>query len=98
MVVTHFTSVQESLEVFGGYETSFVHPEMIDDTILNCTKQTKNRKNRFFIQGEPKVMMFEAASHTSMEDAEMQADALIKDLEENNFMLRQNYNGADIEK
>jgi hypothetical protein len=23
--------------------------------------------------------------HTSMEDAEMQADALIKDLEENNF-------------
>jgi hypothetical protein len=30
-------------------------------------------------------MMFEAASHTSMEDAEIQADALIKDLEENNF-------------
>jgi hypothetical protein len=30
-------------------------------------------------------MMFEVASHTSMEDAEMQADALIKDLEENNF-------------
>jgi hypothetical protein len=34
-----------------------------------------------------------------MEDAEIQADALIKDLEENNFvMLRQKLYGADIEK
>jgi hypothetical protein len=58
---------------------------------LIVPKQTKKSSKTGFIQGEPKVMTFEAASHTSMEDAEMQADALIKDLEENNFMLRQNY-------
>jgi polyribonucleotide nucleotidyltransferase len=57
---------------------------MIDDTILDCTKKNREQsKNRFFLQGEPKaIMMFEP---DAMEDTERQADALIKDLQDNNF-------------
>ncbi|MEO8254016.1 MAG: FAD-binding oxidoreductase, partial [Flavobacterium sp.] len=73
MVVTHFESIQESLEaVMIAMKHHLYTCEMIDDTILNCTKNNKEQsKNRFFIQGEPKaIMMFEVASHSSMEDAE----------------------------
>ncbi|MES2239330.1 MAG: FAD-linked oxidase C-terminal domain-containing protein [Bacteroidota bacterium] len=102
MVVTHFTSIQESLEaVMIAMKHHLYTCEMIDDTILDCTKTNKEQsKNRFFIQGEPKaIMMFELASYISMEDAEKQADALIKDLEDNNFgYASPKLYGADIEK
>jgi len=102
MVVTHFTSVQESLEaVMIAMKHHLYTCEMIDDTILDSTKTNKEQsKNRFFIQGEPKaIMMFEVASHASMEDAEMQANALIKDLEANHFgYASPKLYGADIEK
>lgn len=102
MVVTHFTSIQESLEaVLVAMKHHLYTCEMIDDTILDCTKTNKEQsKNRFFIEGEPKaIMLFEVASHISMEDAEEQANALIKDLEENNFgYASPKLYGADIDK
>jgi hypothetical protein len=56
--------------------------EMMDDTILNCTKTNREQVKIDFIQGEPKaVIMMEVASYVGMEDAEKQADALIADLE-----------------
>lgn len=102
MVVTHFTTIQESLEaVMIAMKHHLYTCEMIDDTILDCTKHNKEQsKNRFFIQGEPKaIMMFEVASHISMEEAEKQAEALIKDLEDNNFGYASvKLYGADVEK
>jgi len=102
MVVTHFTTIQESLEaVMIAMKHHLYTCEMIDDTILDCTKHNKEQsKNRFFIQGEPKaIMMFEVASHISMEEAEEQAEALIKDLEDNNFGYASvKLYGADVEK
>ncbi|OAB29391.1 hypothetical protein SAMN05444395_11915 [Flavobacterium fryxellicola] len=102
MVVAHFHSVQESLEaVVTAMKHHLYTCEMMDDTILDCTKTNREQaKNRFFIQGEPKaVIMLEVASHLSMEDAEVQANALIADLESNNFgyALPKIY-GADIDK
>ena len=74
--------------------------EMMDDTILNCTKTNREQaKNRFFIQGEPKaIIMLEVAADT-IEDAERQAEALIDDLKQNNFgyALPKLY-GEDIDK
>ncbi|MEY4084784.1 MAG: hypothetical protein RL074_571, partial [Bacteroidota bacterium] len=74
--------------------------EMMDDTILNCTKTNREQaKNSFFIQGDPKaIIMLEVASD-SLEEAERQADALIADLEKNNFgyALPKLY-GQDIDK
>jgi FAD/FMN-containing dehydrogenase/Fe-S oxidoreductase len=102
MVVAHFHTIQESLEaVVTAMKHHLYTCEMMDDTILNCTKTNREQaKNRFFIVGEPKaVIMLELGSHVSMEDAEFQADALIKDLEENNFgyALPKIY-GSDIDK
>ena len=102
MVVTHFDTIQESLEaVMIAMKHHLYTCEMIDDTILDCTKTNKEQsKNRFFLQGEPKaIMMFELASYISMEEAEKQADALIKDLEDNHFGYASvKLYGADIEK
>jgi FAD/FMN-containing dehydrogenase/Fe-S oxidoreductase len=102
MVVAHFHSIQESLEaVVTAMKHHLYTCEMMDDTILNCTKTNREQaKNRFFIQGDPKaVIMMEVASYVSMEDAEQQANALIADLENNNFgyALPKIY-GADIDK
>ncbi|KFF09705.1 FAD-binding and (Fe-S)-binding domain-containing protein [Flavobacterium hydatis] len=102
MVVAHFHTIQESLEaVVTAMKHHLYTCEMMDDTILDCTKTNREQaKNRFFIVGEPKaVIMLEVGSHISMEDAELQADALIKDLEENNFgyALPKIY-GSDIDK
>ncbi len=101
MVVAHFHTIQESLEaVVTAMKHHLYTCEMMDDTILNCTKTNREQaKNRFFIQGEPKaVIMLEVASDT-MEDAERQANALISDLEKNNFgyALPKIY-GTDIDK
>jgi FAD/FMN-containing dehydrogenase/Fe-S oxidoreductase len=102
MVVAHFHSIQESLEaVVTAMKHHLYTCEMMDDTILNCTKTNREQaKNRFFIQGEPKaVIMMEVASYVSMEDAEKQANALISDLKNNNFgyALPKIY-GSDIDK
>lgn len=102
MVVAHFTSIQESLEaVMIAMKHHLYTCEMMDDTILNCTKTNREQaKNRFFIVGEPKaVMMLEVGSYQSMEEAEKQADALVADLERNNFgyALPKIY-GSDIDK
>lgn len=102
MVVTHFTSIQESLEaVMIAMKHHLYTCEMIDDTILDCTKTNKEQsKNRFFIVGEPKaIMLFEVASHQSLEEAENQANALIKDLDDHHFgYASPKLYGADIDK
>ena len=101
MVVAHFHSIQEGLEaVVTAMKHHLYTCEMMDDTILNCTKTNREQaKNSFFIQGEPKaVIMLEVASH-SMEDAQKQADALIADLERNNFgYALPKIFGTDIDK
>jgi FAD/FMN-containing dehydrogenase/Fe-S oxidoreductase len=101
MVAAHFHSIQESLEaVVVAMKHHLYTCEMLDDTILDCTKTNREQfKNRFFLQGEPKaIMMFEVASDT-MEETEKQANALIEDLKKNHFgyALPKIY-GTDIDK
>lgn len=101
MVVAHFHTIQESLEsVLTAMKHHLYTCEMMDDTILDCTKNNREQaKNRLFIQGNPKaIMMFEVASD-SKEDSENQANNLIEDLQKNNFgyALIKLY-GDDIDK
>jgi FAD/FMN-containing dehydrogenase/Fe-S oxidoreductase len=101
MVVAHFHTVQESLEaVVVAMKHHLYTCEMMDDTILDCTKNNREQsKNRLFIEGNPKaIMMFEVASE-SMEDAENQANALVSDLQDSNFgyAVIKLY-GADIDR
>jgi hypothetical protein len=50
MVVAHFHTIQESLEaVVTAMKHHLYTCEMMDDTILNCTKTNREQaKNRFF--------------------------------------------------
>ena len=101
MVVAHYHSIQESLEsVLVAMKHHLYTCEMMDDTILDCTKNNREQaKNRHFIEGNPKaIMMFEVASN-SLTDVENQANALVEDLEKNNFgyAVIKLY-GADIDK
>ncbi len=101
MVVAHYHTIQESLEsVLVAMKHHLFTCEMMDDTILDCTKNNREQaKNRHFIQGNPKaIMMFEVASD-SMEDVENQANTLVEDLKKNNFgyAVIKLY-GADIDK
>lgn len=101
MIVAHFHTIQESLEaVMVAMKHHLYTCEMMDDTILDCTKNNREQaKNRLFIEGNPKaIMMFEVASD-KIEDAENQANALIEDLQKNNFgyALIKLY-GNDIDK
>ncbi|TRX43029.1 FAD-binding and (Fe-S)-binding domain-containing protein [Flavobacterium restrictum] len=87
MVVAHFDTIQESLEsVLIAMKHHLYTCEMMDDTILDCTKNNREQaKNRHFIQGNPKaIMLFEVAAATK-EEAENQANALVDDLQKNNF-------------
>ncbi|BDU25250.1 FAD-binding and (Fe-S)-binding domain-containing protein [Flavobacterium sp. GSB-24] len=101
MVVGHYHTIQESLESVVVAMKHYLYTcEMIDDTILDCTKTNREHiKNRFFLVGEPKaIMLFEVASH-SLEDAERQANDLIADLEKHNFgYARVKVYGPDIDK
>ena len=59
---------------------------MMDKIILDCTKNNiEQKKNRFFLQGEPEaILMLEVASDSEKE-VQILADALIADLIANNF-------------
>ena len=101
MVVAHFHSIQESLEaVVVAMKHHLYTCEMMDDTILDCTKNNREQaKNRLFIEGNPKaIMLFEVASNT-LEETENQANALVEDLQINNFgyAVLKLY-GSDIDK
>ncbi len=101
MVAAHFHTIQESLEaVMIAMKHHLYTCEMMDDTILNCTKTNREQaKNRFFIQGDPKAVIMLEVAAASLETAEEQANALIADLEKNNFgyALPKLY-GSDIDK
>ncbi|MGQ7871067.1 FAD-binding and (Fe-S)-binding domain-containing protein [Sunxiuqinia sp. sy24] len=70
LVCAHFDSLQEA---YLGNLIALKHNpgaiELMDDIIMNCTKgNIEQRKNRFFIQGDPKAMlMIEFARETEAE-------------------------------
>lgn len=87
MVVSHFDTIDKSMNaVLVAMKHRLYSCEMLDKVILDCTKNNSiQRKNRFFINGDPKaIMMFEVAGY-SPEDAEKQAESLLSDLKQSGF-------------
>lgn len=82
LVCAHFETLEESLE---GNLIALKHSpgaiELMDDIILQCTKENiEQRKNRFFVKGDPGAMlMIEFACETE-EELFAKAAALEKDL------------------
>ncbi|MFI1743656.1 FAD-binding and (Fe-S)-binding domain-containing protein [Thalassobellus sediminis] len=83
MVAVHFTSIETCL---NAVELVMKHNlytcEMMDKTILDCTKHNKTQKvNRSFIEGDPKaILMCEVKAFTKQE-VDVLVEKLIKDIE-----------------
>ena len=87
MVCPHFTSINESLiATVTAMKHTLYACELMDKVILDCTKNNREQaKNRFFLQGDPEAVLMLEVSANTIEEAEIQADELIKDLKVNNF-------------
>lgn len=81
----HFKSVQNSMK---AAVLSMDHVptacELMDKTILDCTKDNiSQRKNRFFIEGDPEAILMIEFRADKLEEAIKKADKLVQDLKKN---------------
>ena len=78
----HFTSLRESLEAnvhILKHKPSAV--EMMDNTILQLTKQNKEQnKNRFFVKGDPEIILIAEYNADSREEIQAKADEVEAEL------------------
>lgn len=84
LVCAHFHSLEEAFK--GNIVALQHHPdaiEMMDDIIMNCTKENiEQRKNRFFIEGDPKAMLMIEFSDDSEDEIRKKAINLEKDMQD----------------
>ena len=87
MVCSHFTSINESLKAtLTAMNHNLYNCELMDKAILDCTKNNRELvKNRFFLKGDPEAVLMLEVSANTIDEAEVLADKLIFDLEENNY-------------
>jgi FAD/FMN-containing dehydrogenase/Fe-S oxidoreductase len=82
VVPAHFSSLDEALK--ANILALKHHPstiELMDDIIMNCTKESiAQRKNRFFIQGDPKAILMIEFTADSQEEIEENCNRMIEEL------------------
>lgn len=84
MVAAHFDSIEKCLKaVEPAMQHNLFSCEMMDKTILDCTKQNKTQlKNRQFIVNDPEAILMCELNATTNEAIEEQLKKLIKTLED----------------
>jgi FAD/FMN-containing dehydrogenase/Fe-S oxidoreductase len=87
LVCIHFKSLYESLE--ANLIVLKYHPhasELIDHYILDCTKENiAQRKNRFFIKGEPKAILIVELAENEKDNLDLEVSKLIEELKANSY-------------
>lgn len=82
IICAHFNTLEESF--YGNIVALRHHPdaiELTDDIILNCTLENiEQRKNRFFIEGNPKAILTIEFSANTEEEIQEKASKLEADL------------------
>ncbi|MCU0457000.1 MAG: FAD-binding protein [Bacteroidales bacterium] len=82
LICAHFSSLQHALKanvLILKHKPAAI--EMIDDFILDCTKDNlEQSKNRFFINGEPKIVLFIEILRDTIEEIESTAKAIEAEL------------------
>lgn len=83
MVAAHYSELNDCLkDVRQGMLHHLFTCEMMDDVILNCTKNNRTYDAyRFFIKENPRAILLMELRGNSPEDLEKDLDFLIKDLE-----------------
>lgn len=82
LLCAHFNSVNESLKAnLVALKHNPVSVELMDNVIANCTKANiEQRKNRFFIEGEPGAILMIEFYDKDENKIRERAEALINDL------------------
>ena len=82
MVVSQYKSLENCLNDVSVAMQHDLHTcEMMDDVILNCTKQSKKYEPyRFFVEGEPKALLLLELRAETLESLEQQTEALLQSL------------------
>jgi FAD/FMN-containing dehydrogenase/Fe-S oxidoreductase len=87
LVCAHFNTLEDSF--YGNIVALRHHPdaiELTDDIILNCTLENiEQRKNRFFIEGNPKTILTVEFSANSEEEIQEKARELEADLRKEGY-------------
>ena len=78
MVVTHYSTLEDCLSDVAPVMKHSLHTcEMMDRTILDCTKNNREQlKNRFFVEGDPAALLMLEIKADSESDLERQMTAL----------------------
>lgn len=87
MIASHYTTIEDCLQdVAPVMKHNLFTCEMMDKTILDCTKNNKEQlKNRFFIEDDPEaILMLELRANTK-EALEKQRDELLHTLASTNL-------------
>ncbi|NNC50584.1 MAG: FAD-binding protein [Flaviramulus sp.] len=101
MVAAHFTSIENCLNMV---EIAMKHDlytcEMMDKTILDCTKHNKpQQENRYFIEGDPKAILMCEVRAESFNEVERLTNNLLTDIKKTNLSYAfPTLNGENIEK
>jgi len=78
LVCAHFASFQDALKaniIALTYKPASI--ELIDDFIINCTKDNiEQTKNRFFIKGDPKIILIIEFLEDNLKEIELKASKL----------------------
>ncbi len=82
MIASHYKSIADCLQdVAPVMDHNLFTCEMMDKTILDCTKNNKEQlKNRFFIADDPEAILMLELRADNLEDLEHQKKALLEKL------------------
>ena len=83
MVATHFKSIENCLKsVAPAMEHNLFTCEMMDKTILDCTKRNATQQeNRSFIEGDPEAILMCEVRAETIDEAKAKAETLIRSME-----------------
>ena len=82
LLCAHFGSLQDAVRAnIIALRHNPAAIELIDDYILNCTKDNiEQSRNRFFVKGDPKVILIIEITRPTVEEIEKTAAAMEKDM------------------
>jgi FAD/FMN-containing dehydrogenase/Fe-S oxidoreductase len=83
MIAAHFNSIENCLQAVKPIMNHNLYTcEMMDKTILDCTKQNKTQlENRQFIVGDPKAILMCEVKADSVKEVDSMANKLLKTVE-----------------
>lgn len=101
MIAAHFDSIENCLNaVEFTMKHNLYNCEMMDKTILDCTKHNKTQQeNRQFIEGDPQAILMCEVKAKTLREVEILANNLVNDIDKSGLSYAfPRLTGSDIDK